>query len=454
MPLKRFFSSHLLLILATIVLVIVLFFLYPYPSKTADNQDDLFLSGRKDTLKVLLNFHASDYFIYKGTPIGFQYDLLKELGKSLGKPVDISVCSDFDSIYKEVFRNNYDIIALDFRRWGMVTPLLALSYPHSFTYPVIIGRKDLPFNQDTTKNLYVPTYYHHFMTMKLIEEKNFKLVYQKEYNSEELFDLLQDKEIDYIVCDYNLAVTLLPFYSSLKILDPIGPTYERSWVFNKKNVGLNKEINNWLVEFSKTAKYNRIIKKYFSPRSTVINNSFTKSTRHTISPYDPMIKKYAQKYDLDWRFIAAIMFQESKFQVGLVGLGGSYGLMQMMPATMEKFGIDETSSEEEHIAAGTKYIYMISKSFDNITDLKEKFHFVAASYNAGRGHILDAQRLCEKYQENSTQWACVSKYLILKSKKEYANDPVVKSGFFPGKHAVRYAQEVMERYDAYILMYP
>ena len=454
MPLKRFFSSHLLLIIATIVLGIVLFFLYPYPSKKTENKNNSFFSGKKDTLKVLLNFHASDYFIYKGTPIGFQYDLLKELGKSLGKPVDISVCSDFDSIYKEVFKNNYDIIALDFRRWGMVTPLLALSYPHSFTYPVIIGRKDLPFNQDTIKNLYVPTYYHHFMTMNLIEEKNFKLVYQKEYNSEELFDLLQDKEIDYMVCDYNLAVTLLPFYSSLKILDPIGPTYERSWVLNKKNIGLNKEINNWLVEFSKTSKYSRLIKKYFSPRSTVINNSFTKSTRHTISPYDHLIKKYAHKYDLDWRFIAAIMFQESKFQEGLVGLGGSYGLMQMMPATMEKFGIDETSSEEEHIAAGTKYIYVISKSFDNITNIKEKFHFVAASYNAGRGHVLDAQRLCEKYQENSTQWACVSKYLILKSKKEYANDPVVKSGFFPGKHAVRYAQEVMDRYDAYILMYP
>lgn len=403
---------------------------------------------------VLLNFHASDYFIYKGTPIGFQYDLFKELEKAIGKKMSIKVCSNFDSIYHEVFKTNYDIIALDFRRWGMVTPLLTFSYPHSFTYPVIIGRVDLKWDQDSLKNLYVPTYYHHFMSSDVIEEKNFKLVYTKEYNSEELFDLLQDKEIDYMVCDYNLAVTLLPFYPLLKVLEPIGPTYERNWVLNKNNPDLNSEINNWLVEFSKTTKYKRLIKKYFSPHSAVISGSFTKSKRHTISPFDPIIKKYAEKYKIDWRFVAAIMFQESKFQPGLVGLGGSYGLMQLMPATMENFGIDENSSEEEHIAVGAKYIYMISKSFDNITDIKEKFHFIAASYNAGRGHILDAQRLCEKYQENSTQWACVSKYLILKSKKEYANDPVVKSGFFPGKHAVKYAKEVMTRYEAYLLMYP
>lgn len=434
--------------------MVVLFILYPPPPKVSIQKEVSIFNSKKDSIKVLLNFHASDYFIYKGTPIGFQYDLLKELGKAIGKKLDISVCSQFDSIYKEVFKNNYDIIALDFRRWGMVTPLLTFSYPHSFTHPVIIGRSDLEFNPDTIKNLYVPTYYHHFMSAKDIEKKRFKLVYMKEYNSEELFELLEDKEIDYMVCDYNLAVTLLPFYPSLKVFDPIGPVYERNWVLNKENTDLNHEINNWLVEFSKTQKYKKLIKKYFSPHSAVISGSFTKSKRHTISPYDHIIKKYAQKYNIDWRFVAAIMFQESKFQPGLVGLGGSYGLMQMMPETMENFGINETSSDEEHIAAGTKYIYLISKSFENITDLKEKFHFIAASYNAGRGHILDAQRLCEKYQENSTQWACVSKYLILKSKKEFANDPIVKSGFFPGKHAVKYAKEVMVRYDAYLLMYP
>lgn len=451
---KRSFSSHILFLIATFLLLVVQYNLFPFQTKQEKKEENRFFSKKNDTITVLLNFHASDYFIYKGTPIGFQYDLFKELEKATGKKMSIKVCSHFDSIYHEVFKTNYDIIALDFRRWGMVTPLLTFSYPHSFTYPVIIGRVDLKWNPDSLKNLYVPTYYHHFMSTDDIKEKNFKLVYMKEYNSEELFELLQDKEIDYMVCDYNLAVTLLPFYPTLKAMEPIGPTYERNWVLNKKNPDLNSEINNWLVEFSKTSKYKRLIKKYFSPHSVVISGSFTKSKRHTISPYDPIIKKYAEKYNIDWRFVAAIMFQESKFQPGLVGLGGSYGLMQLMPATMENFGIDENSSEEEHIAVGAKYIYMISKSFDNITEIKEKFHFIAASYNAGRGHILDAQRLCEKYQENSTQWACVSKYLILKSKKEFANDPVVKSGFFPGKHAVKYAKEVMARYDAYLLMYP
>ena len=413
-----------------------------------------FFSTKNDTLRVLLKYHASDYFIFKGTTIGFQYELIKELEKSIGKVIDITVSSHFDSVYSEVFKNNYDIVALDFRRSGIVDPLLAFSYPHSFTYPVLISRKDVTMDEQTLKKVYVPTYYHHYISTADLKKKNFDLIFQKESNSEELFELLQDKSIDYLVCDYHLAVTLLPFYSSLKVIESAGPIYERTWVLSKNNPDLNTEINNWMVAFAKTPKYGKLIKKYFSPHSAVISGSFKKSSRHSISIYDPIIKKYSSKYGIDWRFSASIMCQESKFQDGLVGLGGSYGLMQIMPATMEHFGISETSSVEEHIAAGIKYIHIISKSFQNITDLKERFHFIAASYNAGRGHILDAQRLCEKYQENSTQWAFVSKYLILKSKSEYANDPVVKSGFFPGKHAVRYAKEVMERYEVYLLMYP
>lgn len=451
---KRFLSSYLYIIVVAVIVLVVQFLVNPFIKEEVETQPVPFFSTQNDTLHVLLKYHASDYFIFKGTTIGFQFELLKELEKSIGKVIDITVSSHFDSVYSEVFKNNYDIVALDFRRSGIVAPLLEFSYPHSFTYPVLISRKDVKIDDKTLKKVYVPTYYHHFISTDELKKKNFELEFQKENTSEELFELLQDKTIDFMVCDYHLAVTLLPFYSSLKVIESAGPTYERSWVLNKNNPDLNKEINNWLVAFAKTAKYKKLIKKYFSPHSAVISGSFTKSSRNSISSYDPIIKKYAQKYELDWRFAASIICQESKFQDGLVGLGGSYGLMQLMPATMEHFGINENSSVEEHIAAGMKYIHIISKSFQNITDLKERFHFIAASYNAGRGHILDAQRLCEKYMENSTQWEYVSKYLILKSKSEYANDPVVKSGFFPGKHAVRYAKEVMERYEAYLLMYP
>ena len=140
---KRFLSSYLYIIVVAVIVLVVQFLVNPLIKEEVETQPVSFFSSQKDTLHVLLKYHASDYFIFKGTTIGFQFELLKELEKSIGKVIDITVSSHFDSVYSEVFKNNYDIVALDFRRSGIVAPLLEFSYPHSFSYPVLISRKDV-----------------------------------------------------------------------------------------------------------------------------------------------------------------------------------------------------------------------------------------------------------------------------------------------------------------------
>ena len=69
----------------------------------------------------------------------------------------------------------------------------------------------------------------------------------------------------------------------------------------------------------------------------------------------------------------------------------------------------------------------------------------------GPGHILDAIALCQKHGGDATHWNEVAEYLMLKSHKEYYCDPVVKCGYYPGKHTVNYVNEVMDRYNGYVI---
>jgi membrane-bound lytic murein transglycosylase F len=261
-------------------------------------------------------------------------------------------------------------------------------------------------------------------------------------------------DIQYLICDYYQAITLMPFYSNVKILDNAGPQFERRWILNKKNVQLNDQINRWLLDFKNTKKYSWLLKKYFSQESSIIHASFSRKSNIEISQYDAIIKKYAEQYHFDWRFVASIICQESKFISGLTGRGGSYGLMQLMPVTMDYYGISEDDGEEAVIRVGVQHLNSLRKAFEDVSCEVEKLYFVAAAYNAGRGHIFDARRLCAKYEEDYKKWKDVSKYLKLKSQREYATDPLVKSGYFPGAQAVRYTQHVMERYYGYKAAYP
>lgn len=411
-----------------------------------DTNDDV------EVVRTLLLFHAADYFVYRGVPIGFQYEMLQELERGMDRNVSITIENDADNIKKELFSNNYDIIVVDFIHNGFLLPLFERSIPHSYSYPVLVSG-----NADTTDINTILVSGDFLAKLFFINDShylNYLIQRDNNYSTEELFEKVDNGEIPYLICDYNHAITLMPFYSNVEILEKAGPQFERRWLLNNNNIQLNEDINHWLLDFKKTTKYRWLIRKYFSLESPLINASFRKKQNVDISQYDDIIKKYAQAYNFDWRFVASIIYQETKFTSGLTGNGGSYGLMQLMPTTMEYFGISEDDNDEANIRVGIQYLNTIRKDFDEIEDEEEKLYFITASYNAGRGHIFDAQRLCTKYKGDYKSWTDVSKYLILKSHRDIAADPLVKSGYFPGSHTVKYVQRVMERYAAYKIAYP
>ena len=94
-----------------------------------------------DTLSVCLFYHAADYFVYQGSVIGFQYDILKQMEKDLNHPVDITIESDPDKMFTIALSNQYDIVCFDFDKTNYVPDYIELSIPLAYTYPVLIMRK-------------------------------------------------------------------------------------------------------------------------------------------------------------------------------------------------------------------------------------------------------------------------------------------------------------------------
>jgi len=170
-----------------------------------------------------------------------------------------------------------------------------------------------------------------------------------------------------------------------------------------------------------------------------------------ISQYDDMIRHYSISINWDWRLLASLIYQESRFIPDVTSEAGAYGLMQIMPETGRNFGIDITASPENNMRAGIKYIIWLHSIFDNlIPDTKERINFILAAYNAGPGHVLDAMKLAEKNGMNPLKWdGSVAEWLLKKSERQYYNDSVVKSGYFSGTESVNYVSQVRERYEHY-----
>jgi soluble lytic murein transglycosylase-like protein len=96
---------------------------------------------------------------------------------------------------------------------------------------------------------------------------------------------------------------------------------------------------------------------------------------------DRIIFEAGEKQGIDPRFLHAVIWQESKYQLRAKSHAGAQGLMQLMPDTAKRFGCDDPHDPVANIQAGTKYLSWLLKRFDGNVAL------ALAGYNAGEGSV-------------------------------------------------------------------
>ncbi|HUR80480.1 MAG TPA: lytic transglycosylase domain-containing protein [Thermoanaerobaculia bacterium] len=99
------------------------------------------------------------------------------------------------------------------------------------------------------------------------------------------------------------------------------------------------------------------------------------------SEYNDIIIEAAKKFDVDAALVSAVIKAESDYNPRTLSNKGARGLMQLMPATAERFGVTNSFDPKQNINAGTRYLRWLLKTFDGNADL------AVAAYNAGEGNV-------------------------------------------------------------------
>ena len=161
-------------------------------------------------------------------------------------------------------------------------------------------------------------------------------------------------------------------------------------------------------------------------------------------PYAAYFKEYAPLVGWEWEMLAAVGFAESRFKPTALSPFGASGIMQLMPRTAAKYGLNDSTVFEprDNIEAGAKSLATLKHQFRFVPDSVERVKFVLAAYNAGTAHILDARALARKYEANPNRWEEVEPFLALLSDSVYYTDSVVRWGAFQGGETMRYVGKV------------
>ena len=152
------------------------------------------------------------------------------------------------------------------------------------------------------------------------------------------------------------------------------------WVMRAEDRHEMRHVQSWLRAWKHSEEYQEtkeIFLRRFSP--------FRSRPRKVLSPYDEIIKAYADSTDIDWRMLAAVIYQESRFHIEARSHRGASGLMQMMPVAATRYGVSDPLDPEQNISAGAMMLRRLRDRYREVAaDDVESFRFALAAYNAMR----------------------------------------------------------------------
>jgi membrane-bound lytic murein transglycosylase F len=418
-------------------------------------------------LIALTDKNSYNYFINHGQPMGYQLELMTSFAEYLDVPLKIIVSNDVSKLLYYLELNVGDLLALNLPISREGKKQLHFSKPFGETRMVLVQRKPssqtrkdtvkfirslTDFSGDTVymrNNLVAEPMLHQFL-----RKTGNKIILRKVHvkNTLELIQLVSERKINYAICDENLALEVNRLYRNIDAGLVISKFYEYGWGVNLDSDSLLWMINDWLAEM-KHKELKKIYLSYFNnPRIiSYFQNDYCSLNGEKLSPFDEAIRTYSKRIHWDWRLLASLIYEESNFLQGQVSSHHAKGLMQLMPETADKFGMDSLSTPSKQIAAGVKYIGWLNQQLpEDISDPQERINFILASYNVGMGRVLAAREKALKYGKDKNKWnGNVDYYLTRRSKKDPNQQADTTQGLVPYDASGGFVAKILERYDHY-----
>ncbi|MBX7051540.1 MAG: transporter substrate-binding domain-containing protein [Flavobacteriales bacterium] len=430
---------------------------------------DLDSIRKRGKIILLTENSASTYYLYRNQLRGFDYEMVKAFARHLGVKLEVIAMDDVDLMFEKLNKGEGDLIASNLTVTDSRTKLVSFSTPVYQTRQVIAQRK-IYYENDSTGILIrdsselgrMPIWVHKYSSFyerlsQLSHTLQLPIQIEEapgEISTDDLIRLVEEGEIPATVTDENLANMEMMEFENVDISVPITGNQDIAWAVRKNSYQLLDALNKWLSEKRTTDKLASTYKKYFEVEITDrYSSKFVMPTlgAGAISPFDSLFKMHAPQIGWDWRMLAALAYQESRFNPQAQSWSGAYGLMQLMPETAVRFGCDTAPDAECSIRASVKYLkYLQGLWKKRVPNQQERDKFVLASYNIGQGHVIDAQNLAKELGMNDTIWdGHVAEALLLKQQEKYYTMPCVKHGYCHAREPYHFVGKIMALFEHY-----
>lgn len=405
-------------------------------------------------LQVVSRNGPTTYYEGPGGFSGFEYELMKGFADELGVKLVIKDERRIDDmIYQLSTRGNYHLAAAGI----VVTPRrsnkVLFSQPFMEVHQQVIynTRKPAPKKPEDLigRDLVVSNKPAHLERLRELQA-TFPELSWREVPGAEMFDLLEmvhEGEAELAIVDSNIFELHRYVYPRAQVAMDISEPQPLAWAFpDNKDRSLYEAAEAYLTRIKADGTLQRVTENFYRPPpieevTTADALMFTYRLRDRFPQWEEHLKEAAETYDLDWKLLAAISYQESHWDPKAVSPTGVRGLMMLTRATASEVGVSDRVDPKQSIFGGAQYFKnLLARIPARVTDEEDRLYMALAAYNVGLGHLEDARVLTERHGDDPNKWENVRKYLPLLSKRQYYT--TTRHGYARGWEPVAYVKKV------------
>lgn len=417
----------------------------------------------KGEITVVTINSSTSYFQYRMQPMGYEYELIADFATANNLKLNIKEAENIPRLVEMLQGGEADLVAYPILIDNKLKQEVLFCGHEKQSSLVLVQRatKGDTILRDVTqligRDIYVKPQTHYYSRLENLNKElgggiHIVDIQKDTITTEDLIEMVSRGEITYTICEDDVARLNRTYFRNINIDLPISFQQRSSWAVRKSCPLLAKAVDEWASTNNGRNTYQAATKRYFERSKSYYAGHMPQVVNGQISPFDSLFKAQASQLGWDWQLLASIAYQESHFLPTVIAWSGAEGLMGIMPATATGLGFEpeEMQIPEKNLQAGVECLRRFRRGFKEVPDTLEQIKLTLASYNAGIGHIYDAQRLAEKYGKDPQIWDNnVAEFIRLKSDPQYYTDSICKHGYLRGNETFNYVIEVMERYRYY-----
>ena len=404
-----------------------------------------------EELVVVTRNTPTTYYFQGDRPSGFDYALIKAFAREQGMRLRIKVAFSLHEVFETLDQGEAHVAAAGLSQSTVRDTRFLASKPYLQQQPLVVYKsgslRPRTLDDLVGRDLVIVAGSVHLDTLVALKQGIPRLSWREIHaaDSMELMQLVTDEKADLAIIDsieFSIQQQLFPRIVAALEIGEAAPVVWYLPQSASAQASLEM-INAFLTSAQASGQIAQLEREHFGRwkhASRVGSITFQRKIREDLPEWQPLMETIAGEYQMDWRLLAAMAYQESHWEPDARSHTGVRGMMMLTRVTASELGLEDRTDARESLRGGARFFKDLLRRLPSDIGEPDRTSMALAAYNLGMGHLEDARIMTQQAGGNPHLWPDVRAQLPKLQDPDYF--PITKFGFADGEQAVTYVDNI------------